>query len=102
LPPPSTLPDKVKEIINTYFDIDIDFKCRKRELVQGRQMYYNYLKDNTRMNNTEIAATILYKPDRTTMYNYANQHQDLLFNKKYKREWEALLEHIKVKLSEQE
>lgn len=85
----------IKDIINDYFEVDIDTKVRKREFIIARVVYYNVLIKTTQMSFTKIVKTLDIGQDRSTVYNAVKNHEDWLeVDKKYKRDWEEILRQI--------
>ena len=75
--------------------IDIDVKIRQREVIDGRSMYYRYLRDNTLMSLMSIANTLETAHDHSTLCNALNKHDDNMnFDKFYKNKYETILNKI--------
>ena len=88
---------KVKDVINNELGIDIDVKIRQREVIDGRSMYYRYLRDNTLMSLMSIANTLETAHDHSTLCNALNKHDDNMnFDKFYKYKYETILCKIAV------
>lgn len=86
---------KVKDVINNELGIDIDVKIRQREVIDGRSMYYRYLRDNTLMSLMSIANTLETAHDHSTLCNALNKHDDNMnFDKFYKNKYETILSKI--------
>jgi chromosomal replication initiation ATPase DnaA len=86
---------KVKDVINNELGIDIDVKIRQREVIDGRSMYYRYLRDNTLMSLTSIANTLETAHDHSTLCNALNKHDDNMnYDKFYKNKYEMILSKI--------
>ena len=86
---------KVKDVINNELGIDIDVKIRQREVIDGRSMYYRYLRDNTLMSLTSIANTLETMHDHSTLCNALNKHDDNMnYDKFYRNKYETILSKI--------
>jgi len=86
---------KVKDVINNILGIDIDVKIRQREVIDGRSMYYRYLRDNTLMSLTSIANTLETMHDHSTLCNALNKHDDnMIYDKIYKSNYENILSKL--------
>jgi chromosomal replication initiation ATPase DnaA len=86
---------KVKDVINNELGIDIDVKIRQREVIDGRSMYYRYLRDNTLFTLKKISDTLEMKHDHTTLINALNKHDDNMnYDKIYRGKYETILKKI--------
>ena len=86
---------RVKDVINNELGIDIDVKIRQREVIDGRSMYYRYLRDNTLMSLMSIANTLETAHDHSTLCNALNKHDDNMnFDKFYRNKYETILSKI--------
>jgi chromosomal replication initiation ATPase DnaA len=86
---------KVKDVINNEFGIDIDVQIRRRDVIDARSMYYRYLRDNTLMSLQKIASTLAMNHDHATLYNALNKHDDNMnYDKVYKAKYEIILAKI--------
>ena len=78
--------DVVRVVINKHFNIDINFKIQKSEYVDGRRMYYHWLKNNTSMSLDSIANTLDLNQDHSTVIHALQMHEDLIETDKYYKE----------------
>jgi chromosomal replication initiation ATPase DnaA len=86
---------KVKDVINNEFGLDIDVKIRQRDVIDARSMYYRYLRDNTLMSLTSIANTLETNHDHSTLCNSLNKHDDNMnYDKVYRGKYEIILTKI--------
>ena len=86
---------KVKDVINNEFGLDIDVQIRRRDVIDARSMYYRYLRDNTLMSLTSIANTLETAHDHSTLCNALNKHDDNMnFDKFYRNKYETILSKI--------
>jgi hypothetical protein len=86
---------RVKDVINNELGIDIDVKIRQREVIDGRSMYYRYLRDNTLMSLKNIANTLELRQDHSTLINSINKHDDNIhYDKVYRGKYETILSKI--------
>jgi len=86
---------RVKDIINREFNVDIDVQIRHRDVIDARSMYYRYMRDNTLMSLQKIAKTLDTNHDHATLYNSLNRHDDnVVFDKVYKAKYELILSKI--------
>jgi chromosomal replication initiation ATPase DnaA len=70
-------------------------KIRQREVIDGRSMYYRYLRDNTLMSLTSIANTLETAHDHSTLCNALNKHDDNMnYDKFYRNKYETILRKI--------
>lgn len=94
--------EKVKEICNDYFNIDIDVKVRLRTVVIARVIYYNIVRTKTQMPLKDIASTLDTKQDHSTVINALSNHEDwYLYDKKYKRDYDAIINLLQNEQPEQ-
>jgi len=85
--------ERVKEVVNEYFNTDISIKIRKQEFVIGRAIYSAILFKTTSMLHGQIAKTL--DLDRSTIYNSMSNHEDWIeFDKVYKKDYETILRQI--------
>lgn len=96
-----TLPETVKSIIDTYLNVDIEKNTRKIETVEGRRMYYKYLRNNTRMSLISIGKSLQNsKRDHTTVIHALELHKDLCdFDKAYAKRYEDVKKTINIFLN---
>lgn len=50
--------DKIKNIVNDYYGIEIDKKVRRYNYVEARMIYYKLVRDNTHYSLTKIGETV--------------------------------------------
>jgi len=87
---------KVKDVINNEFGLDIDVQIRRRDVIDARSMYYRYLRDNTLMSLQKIAGTLAMNHNHATLYNALNKHDDNMnYDKVYRGKYEIILQKIK-------
>jgi hypothetical protein len=86
---------KVKDVINNEFGLDIDVQIRRRDVIDARSMYYRYLRDNTLMSLQKIAGTLAMNHNHATLYNALNKHDDNMnYDKVYRGKYEIILTKI--------
>ena len=86
---------KVKDVINNEFGVDIDVQIRQRDVIDARSMYYRYLRDNTLMSLQKIASTLETNHNHATLYNALNKHDDNMnYDKIYRGKYETILKKI--------
>lgn len=91
--------EKIKEIVNNYFNVEIDTRARFAELVKARCMYFAYLRNNTEMSLKGIARTLDLNFDHSTIIFANKQHDGFMnFNKQYIRQYNELESIIKLEL----
>jgi chromosomal replication initiation ATPase DnaA len=86
---------KVKDVINNEFGVDIDVQIRQRDVIDARSMYYRYVRDNTLMSLQKIAGTLAMNHNHATLYNALNKHDDNMnYDKVYRAKYEIILTKI--------
>jgi len=84
--------ERLKEIVNRYYDVDLDTKVRKHEFVLARVVYYNILIKTTEMSFAKMVNTLDIEQDRSTVYNSQKNHEDWYdVDKNYRRDFDAIL-----------
>lgn len=84
--------NRLKSIINQYFNVDLDTKIRKNDFVLARVIYYNILVKTTNMSYARMVKTLDIGQDRTTVYNSRKNHEDWYqMDKNYRKDFDAIL-----------
>ena len=87
---------RVKDVCNQYFNVDIDVKVRMRPFIIARVVYYQIMRSSTQMSYRQIALTLNLMQDHATLINSLRNHSDWYeFDKKYKRDFDAIIEILK-------
>jgi hypothetical protein len=93
--------DIVKDIINEYMQIDIDVKVRLMKVVSGRNMYYKWMRQNTKLAYKSISITLECNHDHSTIIHSINTHDaDYEFSKTYKKTYDTIVNLINERLKE--
>ena len=83
---------KIKDAINTYFNVDIDVKIRQGNYVRGRVVYYFILRSSTSMSYRDIGDTLNTSHDHASIIHAINNHHDwIAYDRTYKRDFEAIM-----------
>jgi chromosomal replication initiation ATPase DnaA len=83
---------RIKDVINEHFGVDIDVKVRMRPFVIARVVYYQIMRSTTQLTYKAIADTLTLRQDHATLISSLNNHADWYqFDKKYKRDFDAIM-----------
>jgi chromosomal replication initiation ATPase DnaA len=83
---------RIKDVVNQYFSVDIDVKVRLRHFIMARVVYYRIMRTTTQMNYRQIAYTLPLMQDHATIINCLNNHSDWYeMDKKYKKDFDAII-----------
>ena len=83
---------RIKDVINEHFGVDIDVKVRMRPFVIARVVYYQIMRSSTQLSYRSIADTLSLRQDHATLISSLSNHADWYqFDKKYKRDFEAIM-----------
>jgi len=95
--------DMVKETINEYMQIDIDLRLRLMQVVSGRNMYYNWMRQNTELSYKSISQTLDCNHDHSTIIHSINTHDaDYEYSKSYKLAYDNIVNIINEKINKQQ
>lgn len=96
-----TLTKTVKSIIDSIVGIDIEHSTRRVSVVDGRRMYYRYLRDHTRMSLVDIGLSLENsKRDHTTVIHSINTHMNICdVDKMYAKRYEDVKNTINIFLN---
>jgi chromosomal replication initiation ATPase DnaA len=84
---------KIKDAINTYFNVDIDVKIRQGNYVRGRVVYYFILRSSTSMSYMDISGTLNTRHNHASIIHaIANHHDWFEYDKIYKKDFNAIME----------
>jgi len=87
----------IKEIVEKYYQLDITKLTRKREYVEARAVYYNLVRDNTRMSLSAIGKSM--GKDHSTVLHFIKQLKDwVTYDKQIQKDYEILTEEVKVSI----
>lgn len=85
--------DRVKQIVNNYYNVDIEVRIRKQEFIIARAIYSAILIKTTKFNHLQIATSLGL--ERTTIYNCLSNHEDWYsFDRVYKKDFDNILKLI--------
>jgi len=88
-----------KRVINDYFKVDINIKCRQADIVKARSMYYNYVKSNSMLSLKAIAATLECNSHHSTIIWALHQHESFYnIEKKYRTDYDIIVSLIEMEL----
>jgi chromosomal replication initiation ATPase DnaA len=83
---------RIKDVVNQYFSVDIDVKVRLRHFIMARVVYYRIMRSTTQMSYRQIAYTLPLMQDHATIINCLNNHADWYeMDKKYKKDFDAII-----------
>lgn len=89
----------LKEIINKYYGINIDFRIRQRTVVTGRVVYYTLLRKYTALSLKEMSLTLACKPHHSTIIWALQSHEDLIkYDKKYQKGFIDICKMVEVQM----
>jgi chromosomal replication initiation ATPase DnaA len=96
-----TLPKTVKSIIDSIVGVDIENSTRRVNVVDGRRMYYRYLREHTKMSFREIGLSLQNsKRDHTTIMHSINTHINFCHvDKHYAKRYEDVKNTINIFLN---
>ena len=82
--------NRIRKIVEKETGVNLDDTSRKRKVVHARRMYYNILKQHTKMSLQAIGATIKLKQDHATILYQTKMfeidyEQDKMFRSSFKR-----------------
>jgi chromosomal replication initiation ATPase DnaA len=84
---------RIKDVINDYFNVDIDVKVRQGNYVRGRVVYYFILRSSTPMSYRDIGDTLSTRHDHASIIHaIANHHDWFEFDRSYKKDFNAIME----------
>ena len=86
------------ESINQILEVNIRIRCRKGEIVKGRQFYYSWMKDNTILSLKSIGQKLFIQDHSTVINAIKNFNDRMKFDKKYRLEYEMIMANFKNKL----
>jgi len=84
----------IKEIVENYYQLDITRLTRKREYVEARAIYYNLVRDNTRMSLSTIGKT-MGKDHSTVLYFIRKLRDWITYDQQIQRDYEILTDVVK-------
>jgi chromosomal replication initiation ATPase DnaA len=89
---------RIKDIVNEYFNVDIDVKVRIRPFVIARVVYYQIMRSTTQLSYRAIADTLNLRQDHATLISSLGNHSDWIeFDKQYKKDFNAIMEILNTK-----
>ena len=88
--------DKAKDVVNKYYDIDIDSKNRESHKIMGLQMYYHYLRENTGLSLKQMGRTLNINQHHATIINHLREFEDNYETEKsYREDWARINDIMK-------
>ena len=85
----------VKGVANKFYKTNIDMKCRNREVVNGRMLYYAWMRKHTDLSLKAIARTLNVMADHSTLLSSLRKHDDYLtVDKSYQKEWQQFCNEV--------
>jgi len=95
--------EKIKEVVNRYFNLEIDTRSRQAELIKARCVYFAFLRNNTDLSLKGIARTLELNFDHSTIIFQLKQHENfMLFSKQYKRQYNEVESLINLEISHEQ
>ena len=86
--------DKIKNIVNDFYGIEIDEKVRRYNYVEARMIYYKLVRDNTHYSLTKIGETV--NRDHATVLYGLRQFKDWVeTDKELRTDYETLRDRLK-------
>jgi chromosomal replication initiation ATPase DnaA len=83
---------RIKDVINQHFNVDIDVKVRQGNYVRGRVIYYFIMRSSTSMSYRDIGDTLNTRHDHASIIHAINNHHDWIeYDRSYKRDFEAIM-----------
>jgi chromosomal replication initiation ATPase DnaA len=94
--------DKIRvarRIIETYFNLDLETKCRTRSFIIARQFYYKWVRENTPMSLLEVSNSLpKLRQDHTTIIHAVKEFEDkVVLERDYLRRWQAVRGYIDLR-----
>jgi chromosomal replication initiation ATPase DnaA len=84
---------RIKDVINEYFNVEIDVKVRQGNYVRGRVIYYFILRSSTPMSYRDIGDTLVTRHDHASIIHAINNHHDWMeYDRQYKKDFNAIME----------
>lgn len=85
-----------RQVIEHYFNLNLEVKSRKRKAVIARQFYYYWMRSNTFLSLQGIANSLKYlHQDHSTVVHAINDFKDKsIVEKEYRKQWKEVLELI--------
>ena len=88
-----------KRVINDYFKVDINIKCRQADIIRARGMYYHYVKTTTILSLKAIASTLDTNQHHSTIIWALHQHEAFYnIEKKYRTDYDNIVSLIEMEL----
>lgn len=85
--------DKIIELVNKHFDVDIMQKSQKRNIVMARASYYWIAQKSTKKSLSKIGLKV-NKNHATVIHSIKNFEDWLNFDKEFKEKFEVLRKKI--------
>lgn len=83
---------RIKDVINQYFNVEIDVKVRQGNYVRGRVIYYFILRSSTSMSYRDIGDTLVTRHDHASIIHaIQNHHNWIEYDRQYKKDFNAIM-----------
>ena len=83
---------RIKDVINEYFNVEIDVKVRQGNYVRGRVIYYFILRSSTPMSYRDIGDTLVTRHNHASIMHAIDNHHDWMeYDRQYKKDFNAII-----------
>ena len=84
---------RIKDVINEYFNVEIDVKVRQGNYVRGRVIYYFILRSSTPMSYMDISNTLNTRHNHASIIHAIQNHHDWMeYDRQYKKDFNAIMD----------